>query len=308
MNTIIQARELSRWYGIVMGLNNVSFDIGPGLTGVVGPNGAGKSTLFQVITGQLQPSSGVLTVFGERPWNNPQLLQRIGYCPERESIAKELRPVAWLEGLGLISGLRAQEARRRAEQMLEKVKLAREHWTKRMAQFSKGMRQRVKLAQALLHEPDLLILDEPMNGLDPMGRQEMAQILKELAAQGTSIVISSHILAELEALCQSILILNWGRILASGEQKDIRADLKNWSEQLSIRCSDPEKLVRHLFEAGVLVGFDLESADGLLHVRVKDPEHFYGQWLRLLHESQTEVFEIRSANRSLRRIFEKVTT
>lgn len=307
MSAVIQARELSRWYGIVMGLNNVSFEIEAGLTGVVGPNGAGKSTLFNIITGQLQPSSGELTVFGERPWNNRGLLKRIGYCPERESIARDLRPQAWLEGLGLISGLPPGETAARTEQMLDKVKLQREHWSKRMSQFSKGMRQRVKLAQALLHDPDLLILDEPMNGLDPMGRQEMAQTLKELAAQGISILISSHILAELEALCKNILILNWGRILASGEQRTIRSDVKNWSEQLTIRCSDSEKLARHLFDAGVLLGFDLDSAEQLLHVRVRDPEHFYDRWLDLLRTSGVAIFEIRSQNRSLRQIFEKVT-
>src|SRR4026207_400094 len=138
MNAIIQAEELSRWYGIVMGLNNVSFQIPPGLTGLVGPNGAGKSTLIQIISGQLQPSSGTLTVFGERPWNNPRLLQRIGYVPEREAVPKDLRPLAWLRGLGLLSGLSAAQAADRANAMLDRVGLAREHWGGRLGQFSKG--------------------------------------------------------------------------------------------------------------------------------------------------------------------------
>ena len=125
--------------------------------------------------------------------------------------------------------------------MLDKVKLPREHWGKTMGQFSKGMKQRVKLAQGLLHEPDLLVLDEPMNGLDPMGRQEVAGLLTDLAAQGASILISSHILAELESLCRNILILNWGRILASGSQREIRGELKNWSEELAIQCDDAGK-------------------------------------------------------------------
>jgi ABC-2 type transport system ATP-binding protein len=227
MNAIIHAQELSRWYGIVMGLNNVSFQIEPGLTGLVGPNGAGKSTLIQIITGQLNPSSGELTVFGQTPWNNPVLLRRIGYCPEGEAVPKELRPMEWLEALGLLSGLSPAEVKGRAEAILDKVKLPREHWGKRLGQYSKGMKQRVKLAQGLLHEPDLLVLDEPMNGLDPMGRQEVAQTLKELASAGVSILISSHILAELEALCNNILVLNWGRILASGSQREIRSDIKN---------------------------------------------------------------------------------
>jgi ABC-2 type transport system ATP-binding protein len=308
MSAVIQASELSRWYGIVMGLNNVSFEVQPGLTGLVGPNGAGKSTLIQIITGQLKPSSGELTVFGEVPWNNPPLIQRIGYCPEREAVPKELRPMDWLLGLAYLSGMTRQEAAARCEAILDKVGLQREHWSKRMAQFSKGMKQRVKLAQGLLHEPDLLVLDEPMNGLDPMGRQETANILKELAAGGVSILISSHILAELESLCQDILILNWGRVLASGSQREIRGDLKDWSEELSIQCDAPEKLARCLFDAGVLLGFDLETEEGLLHIRVKDASSFYARWTGLLLASEVTVYGIRSQSRSLKNIFDKVTT
>jgi len=308
MNSIIQAVELSRWYGMVMGLNNVSFTIEPGLTGLVGPNGAGKSTLIQIITGQLAPSSGDLTVFDQVPFNNPNLLKRIGYCPERESVHADLAPIPWLRGLAMLSGISPQESQERSEMILRKVKLPETAWEKRMGQYSKGMRQRVKLAQALIHQPDLLVLDEPMNGLDPMGRQEMAQILKELALNGVSILLSSHILAELESLCSNILILNWGRILASGAQKEIRADLKNWSEQLSIHCDLPEQLARHLFDAGVLLGFDLDPAGGVLMIRVKEPETFYENWSRLLLSSGVNVFELRSESRSLKQIFEKVTT
>ena len=308
MSAIVQAEELSRWYGMVMGLNNVSFEIGPGLTGLVGPNGAGKSTLIQIVTGQLQPSSGRLTVFGETPWNNPRLIQRIGYCPEREAVPKELRPLNWLRGLAYLSGMTGAVAKGRCETILDEVGLPREHWGKRMGQYSKGMKQRVKLAQGLLHEPDLLVLDEPMNGLDPMGRQEVGHILKELAVNGVSILISSHILAELESLCKNVLILNWGRILASGSQKEIRSDLKNWSEELSIQCDSPDTLARHLFDAGVLLGFDLDGEEGWLHIRVKDASAFYECWTGLLLESKVTVQAIRSQSRSLKNIFDKVTT
>jgi ABC-2 type transport system ATP-binding protein len=307
MNALIQARELNRWYGIVMGLNNVSFDIQPGLTGLVGPNGAGKSTLIEIITGQLQPSSGALTVFGEEPWNNPRLLRRLGYCPEGEGLPRDLRPLDWLRGLGLLSGL-PDGGRERGEALLQKVGLPREHWSKRLVQFSKGMKQRVKLAQALMHQPELLVLDEPMNGLDPMGRQEMAHVLKELAADGVSILISSHILAELESLCENILILNWGRVLASGSQKEIRGDIKDWSEELSIHCEAPETLARHLFEAGVLQGFDLDPANGRLYIRVKNAADFYARATGLLLGSGVTILGLRSESRSLKNIFEKVTS
>jgi ABC-2 type transport system ATP-binding protein len=308
MTPVVQAIELSRWYGLVMGLNNVSFEIAPGLTGLVGPNGAGKSTLLQIITGQLQPSSGSLTVFGEKPWNNPELLRRIGFCPEGEAVPKDLRPLDWLKGLAWLSGLRHAGATARCESILDQVGLAREHWSKRMGQYSKGMKQRVKLAQGLLHHPDLLVLDEPMNGLDPMGRQEVAHMLKGLAEAGVTIIISSHILAELESLCKDVLVLNWGRVLASGSQKEIRSDLKSWSEELTIQCDDPERLARHLFDAGVLLGFDLDSEENELRIRVKEAAVFYARWTQLLLGSHVTLYGIRSQSRSLKNIFDKVTT
>jgi ABC-2 type transport system ATP-binding protein len=308
MNAIIEATEMSRWYGIVMGLNNVSFQIEPGLTGLVGPNGAGKSTLIQIITGQLEPSSGKLTVFGERPWNNPSLARRIGYCPEGEAVPQDLRPLDWLRGLSLISGICSYDITPLSEAMLDRVGLRREHWNKRIGEYSKGMKQRVKLAQALIHQPDLIVLDEPMNGLDPMGRQEVANMMQELVRDGVNIIISSHILAELETLCRSILVLNWGRVLASGSQKEIRGDLKNWSEELSIHCDAPEKLARHLFEANMLLGFDLDPGASNLHIRVRDAALFYEAWLDMLLGSGVIVYSIQSKSRSLRNIFDKVTT
>jgi len=214
----------------------------------------------------------------------------------------------WLRGLAMLAGLEGRAATNRCEAMLDKVRLPQEHWSKRMGQFSKGMKQRVKLAQGLLHQPDLLVLDEPMNGLDPMGRQEVSNILKDLAANGVSILISSHILAELEALCKNILLLNWGRVLASGAQKEIRSDLKNWSEALSIQCDAPEPLARRLFDAGVLLGFDLDGKNGLLQIRVKDASDFYARWTDLLLESQVTIYAIRSQSRSLKNIFDKVTS
>jgi ABC-2 type transport system ATP-binding protein len=308
MSAIVEVTKMSRWYGMVMGLNNISFELHPGLTGLVGPNGAGKSTLISIITGQLKPSSGTVKVFGASPYNNPALLRRIGYCPERESLPTDLRPADWLRGLGLLAGMSTSVARQRAESMLDRVGLAREHWHKKMGEYSKGMRQRAKLGQSLIHNPDLIVLDEPMNGLDPMGREEVARILKELVEDGVSILISSHILAELESLCGTNIILNWGRVIASGSKNEIRADVRNWSEELSIVCDDPEKLAGVLFEAGVLAGFDIDPETDSLKIRVKDQETFYPRWTGLLLESGVTVFEVCGQSRSLKQIFEKVTT
>lgn len=308
MSAIIEAKALSRWYGIVLGLNNVSFEVQPGITGLVGPNGAGKSTLIQIITGQLRPSSGMLTVFGQRPWNNVDILRRLGFCPEKEAMHTDLRPVDWLMAMGRISGLPAEGLREHAEATLVRVKLAKESWNRRIGTYSKGMRQRVKLAQALLHDPDLLVLDEPMNGLDPMGRQEIATILREFAAQGKSIIISSHILHELETLCRQVLILNWGRIIATGSHRRIRQDQKNWAEQLLVRCSDRTQLIRLLFDAGLIQGFQYDHVGDGVAFQLSDPERFFKEWNRILLESGLEFHEIRSENRSLQQVFEKVIT
>ncbi len=314
---IITALDLSRWYGIVMGLNNITVRIPPGLTGLVGPNGAGKSTLIKIITGQLRPSSGELRVLGQLPWNNPSLLRRIGYCPEDEALPDELTPLLWLESLGLISGIASADVGGRCRDLLHRVKLAEEHWHKTLGQYSKGMRQRVKLAQALLHTPQLLVLDEPMNGLDPMGRQEMQLILQQLAAEGVSILISSHILPELESLCPHVVILNWGRVMASGSQADLRAQLPHalagkaagadsQPTRYYLRSDAPRRLVQVLFAAGLLEGFEME-ADGLTAVHLGDPQAFHDQLPELLAAHGIALYELRSQDRSLQDIFNRIT-
>jgi len=305
MSAIVEANELSCFYGIVLGLNNVSFEIQPGITGLVGPNGAGKSTLIKLITGQLSPSSGELRVFDQVPLNNPDLLSRIGYCPEREQVSKELKPLDWLRGLASISGVPWKNTKAVAQKALSRAQLDPQHWEKRLGTYSKGMKQRVKLAQAIMHDPDLIVLDEPMNGLDPNGRSEFCDILRDLHHQGKSILVSSHILHELEFLCSRFLILNWGRALASGSQSEIRKTVTEWSDELSIRCSDPKALANHLEGQGLIRGYLVE--DGTLKLWVLNPETFFESWPALVSGSKVEIFEIRNQNQALTSLFEQMT-
>lgn len=294
MTLIVQADNLSRFYGMILGLNNVSFSIRPGITGIVGPNGAGKTTLFRLLLGQIRPSSGSIAVFGAAPWNNPAVQARLGYCPEAEQAPAALRPLPWLVGLGMISGLSASDATGRARAALERVKLAPEHWRKRVTTYSKGMKQRVKLAQCLLHDPKLIVLDEPMNGLDPMGREDMANILRELAAGGTSIVISSHILHDLEALCADFILLRWGRIprsLNDGASAEAR---RRWPESTTFRCGSPQTLARFFFDRGLVRGCDILADSNTLHVRWHDPQQFYGNFDQLLLESGVPIYEVQA--------------
>ena len=301
MKPIVEAESLSRFYGMVLGLNNVTLAIRPGLTGVVGPNGAGKTTLFRLLTGQIRPSSGTLRVFGEDPWNNPSVRARLAYCPEGEAVPAGVRAWNWLVALGMLSGLPAVAAKERAAFALGEVRLPPEHWKKRLTALSKGMRQRVKLAQCLLHGPELVILDEPMNGLDPMGREDFTRVLRELAAQGRSIVISSHILPDLEALCSEFLLLRWGRIPRSLNDAASPEARKAWPQATRFRCADPEKLAHFLFDRKLLRGFELGSGGDTLDVRWSDPAAFHAQFAGLLLESGVPIFEVRGTSTFLER-------
>ena len=294
MNAIVLAENLSRFYGVVLGLNNVSFRINSGITGVVGPNGAGKTTLFRLLLGQVQPSSGTIRVLGELPWSNPVVQAQLAYCPEDEAVPQGLRPRDWLVGLGMISGLSATEAASRSTTLLERVKLPPEHWSKRVTELSKGMRQRVKLAQCLLHQPKLIILDEPMNGLDPMGREDFSKVLRDLSREGTSIVISSHNLQDLEALCSEFLLLRWGRVPRSSNDVVASGARKAWPTSTTFRCEQPALLARYFFDQHLVQGCDIAEVDGLLHVRWSDPQRFYGEFDRLLLASGVRIFEVRS--------------
>ncbi len=295
MTPIAQADNLSRFYGVVLGLNNVSFALRPGITGVVGPNGAGKTTLFRLLTGQIKPSSGTLRVFGSVPWNNPAVQARIAYCPESETVPTELRPVEWLTGLGMISGLSARTASDRAKATLERVKLAPEHWKKRLPSLSKGMKQRVKLAQCLLHEPQLVILDEPMNGIDPVGREEFSNVLRDLARDGRSVIISSHIIHDLEALCGEFLLLRWGRIPRTANEATSAEARRHWPASTTFRCEDPKRLARFFFDRELLRGCSIDAAEGILIVQWTDAERFYGDFQGLLLASDVRIHEVRNA-------------
>ena len=214
-----------------------------------------------------------------------------------------LDPLAWLIGLGQISGLARAAATQRARTALERVKLAPEHWRKRVTQFSKGMKQRVKLAQCLLHDPQLIVLDEPMNGLDPMGREDTGNLLRELAEGGTSIIISSHILHDLEALCADFLLLRWGRIPQAMNEAAAESRTR-WPEATTFRCDDPAKLARFLFGHGLLRGCDIDAAAHTLHVRWTEPARFYDAFDELLLGSGVAIHEVQATQSLLEKAAE----
>ena len=212
---LIQAEHLSKWYGQVNGLNDVSAVIPRGITGLLGPNGAGKSTFMKLMTGQIKPSQGSIRVFGEPIWGNPAIYARIGFCPEQDAFYDRMTGLEWVSALVRLNGLGDAEADQAARAALDKVDLIGAA-DKKIGAYSKGMRQRVKLAQALVHDPELLILDEPLTGMDPLMRRKTIRLIKDWARAGKHIIVSSHILHEVESMTSNILLINNGRIVAEG--------------------------------------------------------------------------------------------
>ena len=217
----VEFRWVSKWYGQVIGLNNLSLRVAPGVTGLLGPNGSGKSTLLQLATGQLRPSQGEVRVLGHRPWNRPGLNRLIGLCPEQDAFFEWMTGREFLTSCALLGGLGRRGSREAAERVLELVKMT-EHAGRPIRGYSKGMRQRIKLAQAMVHDPLVLFLDEPLTGTDPVARRELIDVIMELGRSGRTILVSSHVLHEVQALTRQVVLMNQGRLVALGDVRQIR--------------------------------------------------------------------------------------
>ena len=240
MSAIVTSEQLSKWYGQVIGLNDVTVTVPPGITGLLGPNGAGKSTFMKLITGQLKPSKGSVKVLGEPIWRNPKLYFRIGFCPEQDRFYERMTGLEWVTTLVRLNGYNEAAAKAAAERALTRVDLM-EAANKKIGAYSKGMRQRVKLAQAIVHDPELIILDEPLSGMDPIGRRKTIRMIREWAKQGKSILVSSHILHEIESMTSNILLINNGRIVAEGNVHQIRELIDEHPHTVNIRAADPRR-------------------------------------------------------------------
>ena len=271
---IVAAEHLSKWYGQVIGLNDVTLTVPAGITGLLGPNGAGKSTFMKLITGQLTPSKGSLTVLGEPIWRNPALYQRIGFCPEQDAFYDRMTGLEWVAALVGLNGVGAPRALELARRALDLVELT-DAAGKKIGAYSKGMRQRVKLAQALAHEPELLVLDEPLAGMDPLARRKTIRLVKDCARSGRSVLVSSHVLHEIEAMTSNILLINQGRILAEGNIHQIRGLIDEHPHTVHIRADQPRALAREFLAAADVLSLTFE--DNALVVQTARPDVFYAR-------------------------------
>jgi ABC-2 type transport system ATP-binding protein len=298
---ILSTEHLSKWYGQVSGLNDVTVSVPHGITGLLGPNGAGKSTFMKLITGQLRPSKGAVTVLGEPIWGNQKLFFRIGFCPEQDAFYDRMTGLEWVSALVRLNGLGDREAREAAERALTTVDLM-DAANKRIGAYSKGMRQRVKLAQALVHDPELLILDEPLGGMDPLGRRKTIRLIRDWAKQGKSILVSSHILHEVESMTTNILLINNGRILAEGNVHQIRELIDTHPHTVYIRAEDPRGLAREFLTRADVISLRFEP--GAVVVETGKPDEFYAGMTELVADGRFgAVEEVTSPDDNLQAVF-----
>ncbi len=299
---VISAHDLTRFYGQVLGLNGIDLEIGPGITGLLGPNGAGKSTLLWMIAGQLRPSRGTLTVYGQPVPGGAALRRKIGLCPEPDAFYWEMTGEGFVRACARLSGLSADQARKRTDEVLELLKLTGV-MGRAVRTYSRGERGRLKLAQALVADPQLLLLDEPLAGTDPVGRSEIIALIRSLARQGKDILVSSHVLDEIEALTDTVVLLFRGRVVADGKIPAIREVLDEHPHRVVIVCDAPRRLAQTCIQFDDVVSCQTDRAD-VLEVRTRRPALFYARLPKLLVEGNHHVREIRTADDSLEAVFE----
>jgi ABC-2 type transport system ATP-binding protein len=298
---LIASEHLSKWYGQVIGLNDVTVSVPPGITGLLGPNGAGKSTFMKLITGQLKPSKGTVSVLGAPIWGNPALYSRMGFLPEQDAFYDRMTGLEWVTALVRLNGYHERAADAAAKRALEQVDLM-EAANKKIGAYSKGMRQRVKLAQCIVHDPELLILDEPLSGMDPLARRKTIRFIRDWARAGKSIVVSSHILHEIESMTSNILLINNGRILAEGDVHHIRDLIDEHPHTVYIRGADPRGLAREFLTRDDVLSMRFE--EGAVVIETARPDAFYSRLTEMAASGEFgRIDEVTSPDDNLQAVF-----
>ncbi|MFN8616490.1 MAG: ABC transporter ATP-binding protein [Dehalococcoidia bacterium] len=294
----VEFDHVSRWYGNIVAVNDISFSLNAGITGLLGPNGAGKSTMLHMLAGFLQPSAGVVRVLGEPSWGNPEMYRRVGLVPERESVYPFLTGFEFVLDSARLHHLPDPEgASLKAIRMVE----LEDAMNRASGGYSKGMKQRIKIAAALVHEPQVLLLDEPFNGADPRQRLHLMGLLREMAAAGKTIVFSSHILEEVERLAEDVLVIVSGRLAASGDFREIRKLMTDRPHTFTVRASDNRRLAADLVADPSVYGVELQDKD--LEVRTSEFAAFTKAVAGVARRAGVTIFEIRPTDESLESVF-----
>jgi len=301
MTPIIEFDGVSKWYGNVIGLNKLTLRIPAGITGLLGPNGAGKSTLLQLATGQLRPSQGTVRVLGRNVWDNPALNRQIGLCPEQDAFYEWMTGRDFVRTCARLSGL-GRSAAAAAEAALARVGMT-EHMNRAIRGYSKGMRQRTKIAQALVHGPRVLFLDEPLSGTDPIARHDLVEVIRGLGAAGHTVLVSSHVLHEVQALTPNIALLHRGRLVAEGHVRDIRDLIDQHPHRIVLVGDRPRALAARLAGCDDVAGIQFLDCESGLLVETRQPDAFYSRLPTLAREDGLSLREVYSEDDNLEAVF-----
>lgn len=269
----VRVQNLEKRFGRFVAVDRISFQVARGeIYGLLGPNGAGKSTLIKLLTGQLRPSKGKIRVLGENPYDNRRLLSMLGYCPEHDRFYEDLSPFQFVQLLTRLHGIDPKQADKLSEEALERVELTGKR-NAPIRSLSHGMRQRLKVAQALAHQPKWIVLDEPLSGMDPVGRAKMIKLFREQAEGGATVLVSSHVLHELEAMTSDILMINRGRLLAQGQVQGIRDLIDGHPHRIALMADKPRDLGRELLKFGDVIR--VEVMDEKVVIETHNPDVCY---------------------------------
>lgn len=294
----VEFDHVSRWYGNIVAVNDISFSLNAGITGLLGPNGAGKSTMLHMLAGFLQPSAGSVRVLGEPAWGHPDMYRRVGLVPERESVYPFLTGYEFVRDSARLHHLpNPEDATLKAIHMVE----LEDAMHRASGGYSKGMKQRIKIAAALVHEPQVLLLDEPFNGADPRQRLHLMGLLRDMAANGKTIVFSSHILEEVERLAEDVLVIVSGRLAASGDFREIRRLMTDRPHTFLVRASDNRRLASDLVSDPSVYGVELQGDE--LQVRTSEFSAFTHAVAGVARRAEVSIFEIRPTDESLESVF-----
>jgi ABC-2 type transport system ATP-binding protein len=293
---------VSKFYGEILGVNRVNLSIAPGITSLVGPNGSGKTTLMNLMTGLLRPTRGTISVLGTSPRDPEKLFRKVGYCSQFDTFPRGVTGREFIEFYLSVHGYARGEVRDLTRAALERVSM-QDVAERRVAGYSKGMRQRIRLAQSIAHNPSVLILDEPLNGLDPMARAEIIRLFQSLAAEGLYLVISSHILHEVDMMSDSVVLMHNGYVVAEGDVHGVRDEIEEHPMQILVRCDRPQVLAARLFEHEQTVEARIHDDRRGLFVKTRRPDDFYLLLNRLVTENNLQVESVAPADDDLSAVY-----
>jgi ABC-2 type transport system ATP-binding protein len=303
MKPIVETKSLSKWYGNVLGLSDVTLQIEPGIIGILGPNGAGKSTFLKLITGQIKPNIGTVRVKGQQIRNNYHLFSIIGFCPERDFFYEEITGWQFIISLLKLHHFSPSEVESKAHKALEIVELV-EDKDRVIRSYSRGMRQRLKFAQAIAHDPEIIVLDEPLSGLDPLGRRKIIHLIKSYKGEGRTIIVSSHVLPEIEAMTKRIILIHQGKIFAQGDIHYIRDLIDTHPHIISIKCSNARQLASKFIQQDYVLKVHFSSSNDSLLIETNNRDKLFSLLPSLFIENKIEVHEITSPDDNLQAVFD----